>query len=343
MSKGGQQQTYGLPTMTQSTSTTSIPSWMSGASQTGVNAASRLLANPGQAYTGQLAPGMTADQMAAGDMIRNSVGGYQGYFDRAAGLTDAATQQGPQIEAQTFRNGLSGISSYMNPYISNVVDSVSALGRRNLDAALTQTADQAIGAKAFGGSRHGVREGVATAENNLNTNNLVANLLSQGYGQAASMLGQDISNNMQAQGANQSAYSNYLNRLMGAGSQMSQLGTANRAANTADVNNLLQFGSMQQDTATRQAQAAYQEFLRQQQLPYQALQAYNQTLQTSPYEKTTSTSGYEMAPMTQQQSNPLMGAIGGALSGAKLGGTLLPGGWGAGLGAIGGGLLGAFS
>jgi outer membrane lipoprotein SlyB len=105
----------------------------------------------------------------------------------------------------------------------------------------------------------------------------------------------------------------------------------------------MQFGSMQQDTATRQAQAAYQEFLRQQQLPYQALQAYNQTLQTSPYEKTTSTSGVEMSPMTQQSSNPLMGAIGGALSGAKLGGTLLPGGWGAGLGAIGGGLLGAFS
>jgi hypothetical protein len=107
----------------------------------------------------------------------------------------------------------------------------------------------------------------------------------------------------------------------------------------------MQFGSMQQDTATRQAQAAYQEFLRQQQLPYQALQAYNQTLQASPYEKTTSTSGYEMAPYTQQKSNPLMSALGLGMTGLSmlpggtipglLGGLGLAGGMGYSTGALG--------
>ena len=87
----------------------------------------------------------------------------------------------------------------MNPYIDKVVNSVSDISKRNLDSALTQTADQALAAKAFGGSRHGVQEGVATAQNNLNTDNMIANLLSSGYNNAVNFLGQDIQtqNNMQ--------------------------------------------------------------------------------------------------------------------------------------------------
>jgi hypothetical protein len=120
---------------------------------------------------------------------------------------------------------------------------------------------------------------------------------------------------------------------------MSELGAANRAANTADINNLMQFGSMQQQTQAAQDQAAYQEFLRQQGLPYQALQAYNQTLSTSPHDKTTSTSGTEMAPIQQQKSDPLMAALGlgatalgayfggpaGASAGSSLAGSLFGG------------------
>jgi hypothetical protein len=341
MSKGGSQQTYGLPTYTASTSTTSIPSWMTGASQTGVNAATNLLNNPGQAYTGQLAPGMTADQMAAGDMVRNNVGAYQGYFDQATGLTTAATQQGPQIDPQTYRSSLQNVGDYMNPYVGNVIGGLRQAAADNLSQSLNRTADQAIGARAFGGSRHGVMEGVATAGANNALNNQIGQLLSGGYDRATSLMGQDISNNMNAQAQNQSAFANYMNRLMGAGSQMGSLGTANRAANVADVNNLLQFGSMQQDTATRQAQAQYQEYLRMQGLPYQALQTYNQTLQSSPYDKTTKTTGMSMGPIQNDQGNPLMSGLGGALAGAKLGSSFGP--WGTGIGAIGGGLLSALS
>jgi hypothetical protein len=341
MSKGGQQQTYGLPTQTASSSTTSVPGWMTNASQAGVNAATNLLNNPGQAYTGTLAPGMTADQQAAGDMVRNNVGAYQGYYDTAAGLTNAATQQGPQIEAQTYRDGLQNVGDYMNPYIGNVIGGLRQAAADNLSQSLTRTADQAIGAKAFGGSRHGVMEGVATAGANNALNAQIAQLLSGGYDRATNLLGQDISNNMQAQGANQSAYANYLNRLMGAGSQMGALGTANRAATTADINNLMQYGNAQQDTATRQAQAQYQEYLRMQGLPYQALQTYGNTLAQVPYARTTSTTGWSVGPQQQDTNTPLAGGLGGALSGAQVGNMLLPGGMGAGIGAIGGGLLGA--
>lgn len=342
MSKGGGgQQYYGLPTVTQSNSSTQniIPEWLTAASQRGISAATDLMNRGTPSYAGQIAPGMTADQQAAGQMFRDNVGAFQGYYDRAAQLTDAATQQGPQINAPTLRQGLSGISDYMNPYISSVVDSVSDLSRRNLDAALTRTADQAIGAKAFGGSRQGVMEGVATAENNRNTNNLVSQLLSQGYDRATGMLGQDISNNLQAQGANQNAFSNYMNRLMGAGGQMASVGGANRQASVGDTNNLLQFGTLGQQTQGAQDQAAYQEFLRQQNYPLLALQAYNQTVQGAPKSTTanTQTSGVEYSPQQQQQSNPLMGALGLGMAGLSMlpGGTI-PGLLGGALSTLGG-------
>lgn len=326
MAKGGGQQ-YGLPSvqMSNTNTSTTIPKWLEGASQAGVANAGKLLNQPVQAYQGQLAPGMTNDQQMAGDIVRNSIGAYQPYFDTAAGMTQASTAATPMISPETFRNGLSGaINDYMNPYIGNVVNSVQALSDQNLNRALTQTADQAIGAKAFGGSRHGVQEGVATAQNNLNTNNLLANLLNSGYNQATSLMGQDISNNLQAQGANQNAFSSWMNRMQGAGSQMSQLGTANRAANVADVNNLLSYGGLEQSTQGNQMQAAYNEWLRQQNMPLQMQQLYNQSVSAAPHSTTgtSSTTSYGMQPQQQQTSSPLMGALGLGMAGL----SMLPGG-----------------
>jgi hypothetical protein len=321
MSKGGGQ-SYGLPTFSiqNSDTSTKIPDWLTSASQTGVNAASNLLHNPGQAYTGELYPNMTQDQNAAGDLIRGSIGAYQPYFDAASDYTQAGTGAAPDIHAQTYKNGLQGISEYMNPYIGNVVNSVSALGQQNLQNALTQTADQAASRGAFGGSRHGVQEGVATAQNNLYTNNLLSQLLSQGYDKATSLLGSDITNNLNAQAANQANAQNTYGRNLTAGNQMSNIGTANRAANVADINNLLQFGSMQQNTQAAQDQAKYTEFQRQQMMPYMALQAYNQTVQGAPHDTNqhTTSTGFGMSPQQQQSSSPLMSALGLGMTGLSL-------------------------
>lgn len=362
------------------TSLNQIPVWLEQASRAGVANAANILSQPAQAYGGQLAPNLTSDQQAAGDMIRNSVGAYQPYFDSAAAYTQASTGAGPQIRSQTFRNGLSGaINDYMNPYIGNVINNVQQLGQQNLDQSLKQTADQAIAARAFGGSRHGVQEGVATAQNNQNMNNQIANLLNSGYTQATGLMGQDIQNNLAAQGQNQNAYQNWMNRLSGAGSQMANLGTANRAANVADVNNLLSYGGLDQQTQGAQQQGAYNEWLRQQNVPLQQQQLYNQTVSTAPHStaqttannqystglqnqnavtqaqsntnanmqsntsgnSNTNSTGLNFAQQQQASSNPLMGGLGGAMAGARLGSMLMPGA-GTGIGAIGGGLLGMF-
>ena len=344
MSKGGRGggMTYPMPTIQNSSTNTSqyIPAWLENASQAGVANAGRLLGQPTQAYTGQIAPDMNADQLSAGNMIRSSVGAYQPYFDEAANMTRASATAAPNVQAATFGQGLQGaIDNYMNPYVSNVIDSVRDMSQGNLERSLNQTRDQAISARAFGGSRHGVQEGIATAQNNRDTNNLIANLLSSGYDRATGLMGQDISNNLQSQLANQSMMNNALNRTQAAGSQMANVGTANRAANVADVNNLLTFGGMGQQTTGAQQQAAYQEFLRQQNMPIQLQQLFNQTVSSAPRSTTgtSNTSSVSMAPQQQTSSSPLSTALGLGLGGL----SLLGSGGLSGLGSIGLGLLGA--
>lgn len=344
MSKGGGgQQYYPMPTINNSSSNTSqnIPEWLNNASQAGVGYAGNLLANPGIAYSGELSPGLSPFQQEAGNAIqRITPGAYQPFWDKAAGYTNSSTKSAPDIAAQTFANGLSGISKYMNPYVSNVVDAVTAQNKQNLDNSLTQTADQAIASKAFGSSRHGVQEGVATANNNLGLSNVVSNLLSSGYNQATNLLGQDISNDFNAQAANQANANNYYNRMLSAGGQLANIGQAQQASDQTSINNMLQFGNLQQQTQAAQNTAKYNEWLRQQGLPYQALQSYNQTVGTAPHSTSGSsnTTSIGYAPQQQSSSSPISTALGLGLGGlSMLGGGGLSGT----IGSLGLGLLGA--
>jgi hypothetical protein len=326
-----------MPTIQASNSATSsstnIPQWLTDASQFGVQNAQNIVKQGTPQYGGPLAVGMASDQTAAGNLIRNSVGAYQPYYDNAQ---DAINNSMTQLQPQTLANGLSGISQYMNPYIDNVVNSVSDISQRNLDRALTQTADQALAAKAFGGSRHGVQEGVATAQNNRNTNDLIANLLSSGYNQATNMLGTDV------QAQNQAAQQNNANALAG-GQALSNLGTANRAANTADINNLLTYGGLEQQTGQNAADKLYNYFQYQNEYPLQAQQMYNQTVSAAPHDKsstgTSSTNSIGFAPQQQTSSSPLSTALGLGLGGLSMfgGGAASPI---AGLLSIGSGLAG---
>jgi hypothetical protein len=342
MSKGGGggANYYPMPTIQASnssgntSSSTTIPQWLTDASQFGVQNAQNIIKQGTPQYNGPLAVGMTGNQTAAGDMIKNSVGAYQPYYDNAQ---DAINNSMTRLQPQTLANGLSGISQYMNPYISNVVNSVSDISRDNLAKSLNQTADQALAARAFGGSRHAIQEGIATAQNNQNTNNLIANLLSSGYNQATNMLGTDV------QAQNQAAQQNNANALAG-GQALSNLGTANRAANTADINNLLTYGGLEQQTGQNAADKLYNYWQYQNQYPLQAQQVYNQTVSSAPHNvsqtgsQNSNTTSLGWTPQQQATSNPLMGGLGGALAGAQLG-SMVPG-LGTGLGAIGGGLLG---
>lgn len=341
MSKGGGNNMQWVPTISSnnSTSENKIPEWLTAASQRGVNAATDLLNNPGQAYTGELTAGMNGIQNAVGSGLESLVGQAAPYFNAAGNAISGGMQAPMEIASGTYKNGLQGISDYMNPYINTVVNSVQGLSDQNLNRALTQTGDQALSAKAFGGSRHGVQEGVATAQNNLNTNNLVANLLNTGYNNATNLMGQDIGNTLTADRSNQGAFQNWMQNLLSGGNSLSKLGMDQQNTNTAALQNVMNYGNQVQQTQQNADTARYNEYLRMQNLPYQALQAYNTTAQGAPKSTSSSTSSSGQSYQQQQMptSNPLMTGLGLA---AGIGSMFIPGGQGVGVSLLANGLGG---
>lgn len=319
MSKGGGSNFQYIPMASSSTTNeskkTEIPAWLTNAAQYGINNAKGLL-NQDLSYNNPMAAGLQQGQLDAGASIYANQGMAQPYYNSAA--TSFSNAQNP-IEAATLANGLSGIGRYMNPYIDNVVANVNALSQNNLNQALSDQKDAAIKARAYGGSRQGVQEGAAIAQNNLATNNLLSNLLSQGYNNATNMLGTDV------QAQNAVAQQNRTNAL-NAGQQMSALGTDARAAATADANNLLQYGGLQQNTIQNALDKQLALWQYQKSQPLQAQQVYNQAVSTAPHDTsssgTASTNSLEMKPVQQQSSNFLQTAGGLAAMGlgAYLGG-----------------------
>lgn len=110
----------------------------------------------------------------------------------------AANQAGPAAIS-------SGINGYMNPYTSQVIDQTSADLQRQNQALQTQNAGAATAAGAFGGGRHGLVEAQTNADTQRQLATTSADLRNTGWNQAAQLSGQDITNRMSVNSANQQA------------------------------------------------------------------------------------------------------------------------------------------
>lgn len=310
-SSGNQKQTV--------TQQTKLPAWYESGAQDAIAFANNAAENLAKPYQGNTVAGL--------DPLQQQVIGLTG---QNIGSTNQAFQQAGQTAAgvANFTPGsfLQGnIGAYMNPYIQNVEN--AALG--NLDRAYRQNlntiADGAIGANAFGGSRQGVAEGVAAAENARQMGDLSAQLRASGFGQASSLMQSDMDRAMAGQQLNLDA-ANAQGNLAAAG-QQNYLQSLQSALSAGQIN---------------QAQA--QALLTQQQQQYDAMRNY-------PLEqlniKLAGLGGVQVPTSSTQTSktptsgSPIAGAMGGALSGAATGSAFGP--WGTAAGALIGGIGGALS
>lgn len=95
------------------------------------------------------------------------------------------------------------VSGYMNPYLNEV----EANAIRNLQGAtqlaVNKIGDQAAAAKAYGGSRQGISEGVAIAEGTKQAGELSAKLRADAYDKALQQITADQNRALQADMANQ--------------------------------------------------------------------------------------------------------------------------------------------
>ena len=163
-----------------------------------------------------------------------------GFSPLAMGAQQYYDQVG-QASQMTPQQYAAMTAANMNPYQSQVID--ASLARLRREEAIDRSREQATIAqqRAFGNERRGVYEAEREAARDANRDQLVAGLMQQGYSQAQA---QTMAQLQQQQGA-----------ALSAATGLTQLGTAQQATEQAAL------------------EAAYNEFLRQQQYPLMQLGA----------------------------------------------------------------------
>lgn len=268
----------------------------------------------------------------------------QGAFDASTGVGMGAINQGinnataagaykPQ-QVGTAAWNPQAAASYMNPYTQQVINTTNQQIKDNLAQTNNTTNAQATSAGAFGGTR----QAVANAQNNYYANQVMAQtdaqLNDQAYNNAEGQFNTDQARSLAGQQSNQQAGLNAANLGLGSADILNQLGVGQQAVGLGDANALMQYGGVLQNQQQNEDQWAYQNnYLNPQQWPIRGLNALESAVSGIPYGNTSTTS-------QQNYSNPMSGALGGAATGAAMGSMFGP--WGTAIGAVGGGLMGAF-
>lgn len=265
---------------------TELPEWLNAAAQENLDIASNLAQRPYQPYGGSTVAGFSPEQQQAFGMAQQNVGSYMPALTAATGAAAQGAYYNPQmVSAPSFLEG--NIQQYMNPYLSEVEQRATSNAERALQQQMNQISGQAIQARAFGGSRQGIAEGVAAAEGARGIGDLSAQLRAQGFQQAAALQQADQARQMQAALANQQA------GLTGAGLSLQGATTLGNLANQrqqmglTDVGAVETIGAQQQALAQRSLDDAYARFVEQRDFPLQQLNLRLAAVGATPYGQTT--------------------------------------------------------
>lgn len=272
--------------------------------QQNYNQAQAVANTPFQPYTGERVAGFNPTQMTGQNVLLSLAG------DPAAGNSIAKAQgsvaglmdyRPPTIAAPpgVTAGQLSGtdLSPYLNPYTDQVVNSALADLQHMRQQQGVADNVSATAAHAFGGTRQAVQNANTTDDYLRNVASTSAGLRQAGYVNAQQAALADIGNRLNADqfnatGVYNTGVANAANDLAGANFR---LNVANQYAGlgTSYFNQLAQQGNLYsavgaQQQALQQAQddAAYEEFMRQLNFPYQQQQLRNQAVSMIPIQQT---------------------------------------------------------
>ena len=224
-------------------------------------------------YQGQRLAPLTTEQQAARQLAFQGAQAFQPDLQQARGLSSLAVSP---ITGQD-------ISQFMNPFQDMVTRNVLDEMRRRSDIEGQRTADAAVRAGAFGGSRFGVQE----AERLRN--------LRQQQARTASDLARQ--NFQQALGAAQSQRAQQL----AGGQQFANLAGRQMDLQRAGISGLQTAGLQGQQQLQRGMDIAYQDFLRQQQFPYTQAATLGNLLSGVPAAQMTTAYAQQPGPSMAQQ------------------------------------------
>jgi hypothetical protein len=284
--------------------------------------------NPYKTYGGQRIAGFSPLQQQAFSNVENMQTAPQlGQATNFAGMSGlgslgtAGQMAGAGNQYNQMATNPNATQAFMNPYLSaSLQPQLTEIGRQ-YDITGQQEKSQATGQGAFGGNRQALMQ----AENARNKNTAMNTAIGQGYNNAFN----------QAQQAQQFGANLGLQGLQGA---LSGYGQAGAAAGTLGQLGQTQFGqqqgintAQQQVGAVQQAQAqqnldqSYQDFLKQQNYPYQQLAFMSDMVRGLPLSQSASTQYTAPPSMVSQLGGLGMAGLGiyGAAGGFKKEGGII--------------------
>jgi hypothetical protein len=252
--------------------------------------------DPYQQYTGQRVAGLNDLQTNAA----NSVSGLNAgnLMTQGAGLTAQAGAYTPG--AQSF--GLDAAQKYMNPYQANVTDVANTEARRQADIQRMKDNSQAAQQGAFGGTRQAVVDAERERNLMLTQNNNTLTGQANAYTNAQQQFNAD-QNRQQADSQFGST------QALKAGDSLAQQGLKDFGVQSTA-------GMLQQQNAQQNNDVAYQDFLKNQQHPYDQLQFQRGILAGFPGSSSTTSSSNTAA------TNGLSNAAGLITAGKSIWDTL---------------------
>jgi hypothetical protein len=280
MSKGGQ-------TATQQT-TQQLNPFVQDLMTRGFSAAQNVASIPYQAYQGPRIAQFRPQEQQAFQMAEQAATSRIGQPQLAQALT--AAQQAAGYSPAQFQQNVQG---FMSPYQESVVDATMrrlAQSRAERDAA---TKAQLAASRAFGNERRGVYEAQLAAEQDLNTQQTLANLYQQGYGQAAGLASQLPSQQLAASG-----------QLAGLSNQMISQEQARQQM-------LAGAGQAQRQMAQQNLDLAYQDFLAQRGYPVEQLKILQSGIAGVPATTSSSTTSTTPGQGFLGTAGDIVGILGG--------------------------------
>lgn len=253
-------------------------------------------------YPGPRIAQFTPEERAAQAGIVSLVGSQEPTFDIAKGLTAAGTGA---ATAET-------IGERMSPYMQQVVDIEKREAERGADARRQQLAAQAVGSRAFGGSR----EAFMQSELDRNLQQQLGDI--QAKGQQAAF--------QQAQ----QAFEQQKQRQLAGGQQMASMAPIQSGVQFKELGALAGIGEQNRQQQQKALDLGFQQFREEQTYPEASLQQYQSIIRGFPLQPTTTQTQQSILPtpsLGQQLIGMGTGALG--LAGAaktlfKEGGPLKP-------------------
>lgn len=309
------------------TQQTQLPPWLEDVTRENLARADAISNQPYQPYMGQMTAGFTPEQEAAFGYTQAGIGGTTPFYNVALNQAAQGTMYQPQqvqagsVAAQNFLTG--DVGAYMNPYIQNVEDAALSRLAGATQTAVNRIGDQALAARAFGGSRQGIAEGVALGEAARSAGELSANLRSQGFNQAAALMQQDANRALQAEtfNAQQALQAQQLNQAAGlqglqgrlaAAQQTGALAGQAQQARQLDAALLENIGQQRQAMNQAALDEAYARFMEQRNYPIEMLNLRLGATSATPYG--TTTTGQQLVPRGNAFLSGL-GTVGSAAAG----------------------------